>query len=84
MRGLSPYPAAWTEISTDETLKIFETRITDVTASDPGSVTTDGKRLTVDCADKRIEILSLQPQGKKRMDADAWLRGLREMPGRFS
>lgn len=84
VRGLSPYPAAWTEIAPEETLKIFETRITDVTASDPGSVTTDGKRLTVDCADKRIEILSLQPQGKKRMDADAWLRGLREIPGRFS
>lgn len=83
VRGLSPYPAAWTEISTNETLKIFETRITDIKASDPGAVTTDGKRLTVDCADKRIEILSLQPQGKKRMDADAWLRGLREMPDRF-
>lgn len=84
VRGLSPYPAAWTSIGDDETLKVFATLLTGQKAAVPGTVRTDGHTLTVDCADYRIEILSLQPQGKKRMDADAWLRGLREVPARFS
>ncbi|WP_356812328.1 hypothetical protein [Paramuribaculum intestinale] len=40
--------------------------------------------MTVDCSDYRIEILSLQPQGKKRMDAASWLRGVRGLPEKFS
>lgn len=80
IRGLSPYPAAWTTINHDgkqRQVKIFETSLPvkiDNTSS-PGYVTTDGKRLFVKCQDASLEILSLQIEGKKRLSADAFLRG---------
>lgn len=81
VRGLSPYPAAWTEIVTPQgetlTAKIFETSEPQPLASDEvyGAITSDGKRMWVACADGRLEIMSLQLAGKKRMPVDAFLRG---------
>lgn len=82
VRGLSPCPAAWTEMingGTQSTAKIFKTSVTDTDcrASTPGSVNTDGVRLCVATADRWLEIISLQPQGKKRMTASDYLRGAR-------
>lgn len=81
VRGLSPYPAAWTVI-VEETgrpleCKIFETRLTDESSNGtkPGSIKKEGKRLLVACKDNWLEIVSLQPAGKKRMEADAFLLG---------
>jgi len=84
VRGLSPYPGAWTT-STDtrnpgvmSDIKIFETR---PVAGDGGAVIAPGElriekdRLFAGCGDGMIEILSLQPAGKKRMDAASFLRG---------
>ncbi|MEF2642684.1 MAG: methionyl-tRNA formyltransferase, partial [Paramuribaculum sp.] len=63
VRGLAPYPTAWSVICSAGaelgTLKVFETRRTDIPAVTPGRVTVDGSRLTVDCADCALEILSL-------------------------
>lgn len=82
IRGLSPYPAAWTRLEADGsdagTVKIFATEVTDRQAEEPGRVRIDGKgHLTVDCGDLRLEITSMQPQGKRRMTADEYLRGCR-------
>lgn len=83
IRGLSPYPTAWTTLTADGaevgTMKIFATRATGVKASVPGRVTVspDRKRLTVDCGDEQLEITSLQAQGKRRMTAEEYLRGCR-------
>lgn len=78
VRGLSPYPAAWTELFGMQ-FKVFETRIVDSMKNlSPGEASADGGRLIVGCAGgKAIEILSLQPQGKKRMAAVDYLRGRR-------
>lgn len=72
VRGLSPYPAAWTEIEMPDgsvaTAKVFATRPVDAEAA--GS-------LTVKCGDGQLlEIIELQPAGKRRMEAPAFLRGL--------
>lgn len=81
VRGLSPYPAAWSVIIEDSCrpleCKIFRTRMTDTSVGDTkaGTIKIDGKRLLVACADKWVEILELQPAGKKRMAADAFLLG---------
>lgn len=80
VRGLSPYPSAWTTMRDDRgkptDLKIFATALTDKAAdAAPGTVLADGKRLYVACADRWIEIKELQPAGKHRIDADAFLRG---------
>ncbi len=81
VRGLSPYPAAWTVIveNTGRPLecKIFTTQPTEieVLSTSVGTIKIDGKRLLVACSDKWLEILELQPAGKKRMAADAFLLG---------
>ena len=81
VRGLSPYPAAWTEIVDAAgkvyAVKIFETGEPEAPSANlvPGNLTTDGKRLWVACADAKIEILSLQMAGKRRMPTADFLRG---------
>lgn len=80
IRGLSPYPAAWTElVSADgkrNLIKVYET--SEPQSCQPpisGAIHTDGKRLWVDCKDARIELLSVQLAGKKRMGVAEFLRG---------
>ena len=81
VRGLSPYPAAWTVIIDDSgrqlECKVFSTKLTDIPTEGAkgGNIWIDGKRLLVACSDDWIEILELQPAGKKRMAADAFLLG---------
>lgn len=82
VRGLSPYPAAWTIMYDDRgkpmDIKIFVTAMTDEPAdAAPGTVRTDSKRLFVACADRWLEIKELQPAGKHRIGSDAFLRGYR-------
>lgn len=82
VRGLSPYPAAWTTFEQDGrepiTMKIFETAIVEWKgALSPGKFTIDEGHLYVDCIDNRIEILTLQAAGKKRMPTADFLRGLK-------
>lgn len=86
VRGLSPYPCAWStlvsnSVSTD--VKILRTAITDIPAVTPGQVSLDGNRFLVSSADRFIEILELKPSGKKAMDAAAYLRGARLSDARF-
>lgn len=78
IRGLSPYPAAWTEIDGTQ-FKVFETRVADDSvAFAPGEAKCENGRMIVGCGDNTaIEILSIQPQGKKRMAAADYLRGKR-------
>lgn len=81
IRGLSPYPAAWSPLTEKSRrpleVKIYESRLTDISAEEryAGEVVVEGKKMMVACADYMIEILSLQPVGKKRMDASAFLAG---------
>ena len=82
VRGLSPYPAAWTTLELEDrepiTIKVFETKVSDYNGPlTSGKFTIDGQHLYVDCKDSRIEILSLQPAGKKRMPSADFLRGLK-------
>lgn len=82
VRGLSPYPAAWTEMPIEGresiTMKVFETVIVEWDGElIPGKFTIDGGHIYVDCIDNRIEILSLQAAGKKRMPTADFLRGLK-------
>lgn len=74
VRGLSPYPAAWTEID-GNTLKIYATRLTDVAASSIGKIVIEGKKMFVGTCDNLLEILELQPSGKKRMKAVDFING---------
>ena len=81
IRGLSPYPAAWTELrnANEEpvTVKVFESeKQIENHQLVPGSYITDNKKyLKVATNDGFINILSLQLPGKKRLKIDELLRG---------
>lgn len=82
VRGLSPYPAAWSEIHSDTTapteVKIFETRVLDENVIGiPGTVLVKGDSMYVQCEPGQVEIVSLRPAGKKQMPAADYLRGAR-------
>jgi methionyl-tRNA formyltransferase len=82
VRGLSPYPAAWTELEVSEgnwvNLKIYKTEIIDANHNlSAGSILSDGKSY-MDVAVKGgyIRILELQTAGKKRMTVKDFINGI--------
>lgn len=82
IRGLSPYPAAWTEIKDTAGLihpvKIYETELpSKEIIGAPGVVITTKDSLTFACADGSIKVKSLQLAGKKRMTTAEFLRGFK-------
>lgn len=84
VRGLSPYPGAWTLLrdadGRDTVLKIFRATKTNEAANvGVGAVRADRKHLYVACADQWLQIDELQLAGKKRMDAQAFLNGMKEI-----
>jgi methionyl-tRNA formyltransferase len=78
VRGLSPYPAAWTTWG-QQTYKIFKVRrVEEGRSAEPGTVSSDQKTyLHVRAGDGWISVLELQPEGKKRMTAGEFFRGNR-------
>lgn len=77
IRGLSPYPAAWTTLNGTQ-FKIFKAEKLDmVHAGDkPGDFDTDNKTyLHIQTGGKALAITELQMQGKKRMKIEDFLRG---------
>ena len=76
IRGLSPYPAAWTKLE-DKQLKVFKSSIVERQADDPDEdIYSDGKKfLYFATGDHWIAIEELQLQGKKRMKVEDFLRG---------
>ena len=78
VRGLSPYPAAWTMLN-GKVFKIFSCHKASHDNRhiiDPGQVATDNKNyLSVKTSDGWISIEELQPEGKKRMTIQDFFRG---------
>ena len=80
VRGLSPYPAAWTNFTragTETAIKIFKTSVELTDHQDPqGKIVTDNKKfLKVACSDGYLHLLDIQLSGKKRMGIAEFLRG---------
>lgn len=78
IRGLSPYPTAWT-ILNGKTLKVYKaSKEINAPGQLPGMIDTDQKTyLKYSCADGWIRLLELQIEGKKRMGIEEFLRGYR-------
>ncbi len=76
VRGLSPYPAAWTTLDGKQ-LKVFHTEMQPAEMSDvPGTMDTDGRTfLRFACTDGWLNVLELQLAGKRRMPVADFLRG---------
>lgn len=72
VRGLNPWPVATTKIG-GKNIKVYSTRLCLKSGKNGEVIST--KPLVVACGEKSVEILELQPEGKKRMTADAFLAG---------
>ncbi len=81
IRGLSPYPAAYTTIEAPgqatAQLKIFAARKAEGIHAAPGTISVVPEGLAIATADGAVVVTDLQLSGKKRMDAAAFLRGWR-------
>jgi methionyl-tRNA formyltransferase len=78
IRGLSPYPAAFTQLN-GKTYKIYKA-LKEVTTPDtePGSYLTNNKTyLKFACTDGYIYVTDAQLEGKKRMEIEDFLRGIK-------
>ncbi|MDX1532296.1 MAG: methionyl-tRNA formyltransferase, partial [Rhodothermales bacterium] len=80
VRGLCPYPAAWT-LHGDTLLKVYRTRL-GRGAGEPGEVLeAEGECLTVACGEGAVDVLELQREGKGRLPTEAFLTGYALRPG---
>lgn len=74
VRGLSPYPAAWCDLTLQgkvyENVKVYATRVVADNTQAAG-------KIVIPCGEGAVEIVELQLPGKKRMDAKALLNGLK-------
>jgi methionyl-tRNA formyltransferase len=74
VRGLSPSPAAWCNMTIAEqpfkNVKIHAVEVIE------GTLKTSNKEIIIPCKEGLVRILELQAPGKKRMDAKAFLNGL--------
>jgi len=80
IRGLSPYPAAWTNLKgngSETGIKIFKASVECIGHNcQPGEILSDNKSyLKIACADGFLHILDLQVAGKKRLGIAPFLRG---------
>lgn len=87
IRGLSPYPAAWTQLYREDdgtpasTAKLFAATFEPAVHTEPcGSVQSDGRTfIRVACADGWIDLAEVQIAGKKRLPIRELLLGFRDI-----
>lgn len=82
IRGLSPYPAVRAELRLENgkslNIKVYESRLADkncVLSLKPGEIYRDKHSFFIGSGDLPLEILSIQPAGKRRMDVSDFLLG---------
>jgi len=74
IRGLSPYPAAYF-IKDTKMYKVFSSKIKDNLILKPGEVMQTKNEIFIGTSTTALEIMEIQPEGRKRMKADDFLRG---------
>ena len=81
IRGLSPFPAAWSIIQNKKdkkeiVVKIFQSELLKNVSKEPGTIISDSRKfMNVATADTFISIKELQIEGKKRLTIEEFLRG---------
>jgi methionyl-tRNA formyltransferase len=75
VRGCNPAPGAWTTFR-GERLKVLAVRLTDEELK-PGELRATKSSVKVGTGSKAVELVTVQPQGKKPMAAADWARGVR-------
>jgi methionyl-tRNA formyltransferase len=81
LRGFQPWPGAFTSFRGKQLL-ICGARIVEYAPTlAPGSLVAENNRLLTVCCDSMLELLEVQPEGKKRMAARDFINGYRLQPG---
>lgn len=76
VRGLTPNPGAWTTLG-DKRIKIFSVTVVDEPSLEPAEIVTWDGRLLAGTGVGTLELLEVQPAGKKKMTGADFVRGLR-------
>jgi methionyl-tRNA formyltransferase len=81
VRGCNPAPGAWTTFR-GERLKVLAVSLASETSEQlkPGELRTTKSSVTVGTGSKPLDLVTVQPQGKKPMAAADWARGVRVSP----
>jgi methionyl-tRNA formyltransferase len=77
VRAMWPWPRAWTTVD-DSPLQIHAARVVDDDPGlEPGNVKVNRRRIIVGCGDGALELLTVEPAGRRAMTATAYLNGRR-------
>ncbi|HET56131.1 MAG TPA: methionyl-tRNA formyltransferase [Ignavibacteria bacterium] len=74
IRGLSPYPGAFF-IKDDKQYKVYKSKVVEETKLQPAEILESKNEIFIGCGEGTLQILEIQPEGRKRMTADEFLRG---------
>jgi methionyl-tRNA formyltransferase len=80
IRAMDPRPGAWSSIAGHE-MKIFTPRIVPAPTALPGTIVATDHHLVIACTGGALEVVEVQPAGKRRMTALDWIRGSGVAPG---
>lgn len=82
LRGFQPWPGAYTQFR-GKNLKVVAARVSDTTSSlQPGELRVSGDKLFAGCGSgTSLELLQVQPEGKKAISAREFISGYRLAPG---
>ena len=78
VRGLSPYPTAWTILEKEgeqKSFKIFQTEKTNIPTKGSINLYNDKDGIYIPCKDFYIKVTELQPEGKRRMNYKEFVAG---------
>lgn len=80
-RAYDPWPGAHTTLR-GQTLKVIDGRVVELrVTAQPGTILEDPQRVLVATGDGALELLTVQPAGKRAVAAPDWRRGLRDVVG---
>lgn len=78
VRGLSPYPTAWTILEKEgeqKSFKIFLSEKTEINSTGKQALYSDKDGIYIPCSDYYLKITELQPEGKRRMNFKEFIAG---------
>lgn len=75
IRAFNPEPGTYTRLSNGKMLKVWRSKVVEGSGEAGTVVNADKKGLIVACGEGALQILELQPEGKKKMDAKVFLNG---------
>ncbi len=83
VRAFDPKPGAWT-LFDGVRVKLWRARPAVGPGLEPGVAAVSGEAVLLGAGDGPVELLEVQPAGRDRMEAVAWMRGRRQQPARFT